>query len=152
MAVGYVNSFPYETAFKKSMLPLRSINKIADDEDIKNQIDIYHKEKESENICKELIEKYQLNDLAQRNKIEHINLLTAHGCQECSNTGYKGRMAVIEYLRSDHEIRSIPKDEQFITKAKAYNASIGGRNLLEDGLLKAMTGLTTIDEIIRVCG
>ncbi|PCH94209.1 MAG: type II secretion system protein GspE [Gammaproteobacteria bacterium] len=101
---------------------------------------------------KELIEKYQLNDLAQRNKIEHINLLTAHGCQECSNTGYKGRMAVIEYLRSDHEIRSIPKDEQFITKAKAYNASIGGRNLLEDGLLKAMTGLTTIDEIIRVCG
>lgn len=101
---------------------------------------------------KDLIEKYQLDDLAQRNNIKHINLLTAHGCQECSNTGYKGRMAVIEYLRSDLEIRSIPKDEQFITKAKAYNASIGGRNLLEDGLLKAMKGLTTIDEVIRVCG
>lgn len=99
-----------------------------------------------------LIEKYQLNDLAQRSSVEQINLLDAQGCQECSNTGYKGRMAVIEYLRSDQEIRAIPKDEQFITKAKAHNASIGGRNLLEDGLVKAMQGLTTIDEVIRVCG
>jgi len=100
----------------------------------------------------DLIEKYQLNDLAQRCGLEKINVLDAQGCQECSNTGYKGRMAVIEYLRSDEEIRSIPKNEQFISKAKAYNASIGGRNLLEDGLAKAMQGLTTIDEVIRVCG
>ncbi len=100
----------------------------------------------------DLIEKYQLNNLAQRSDIEKINLLSANGCQECANTGYKGRMAVIEYLRSDQEIRSIPKDEQFIPKAKAHNASIGGRNLLEDGLVKAMQGFTTIDEVIRVCG
>ncbi len=46
----------------------------------------------------------------------------------------------------------MPKDAQFIPKAKAHNASIGGRNLLEDGLVKAMRGLTTIDEVIRVCG
>jgi general secretion pathway protein E len=100
----------------------------------------------------DLIEKYKLKDLAQRSGLEKINLLDAQGCQECSNTGYKGRMAVIEYLRSDEEIRAIPKNEQFISKAKAYNASIGGRNLLEDGLAKAIRGLTTIDEVIRVCG
>jgi len=100
----------------------------------------------------DLIEKYQLNVLAKRTGIDKIDLLSAQGCQECSNTGYKGRMAVIEYLRSDHEIRAMPKDEQFITKAKAHNSSIGGRDLLEDGLVKAMQGLTTIDEIIRVCG
>jgi len=99
-----------------------------------------------------MIEKYQLNDLALRNNISNINLLNAQGCSECSNTGYKGRMAVIEYLRSDQEIRSMAKDAQFIPKAKAHNASIGGRNLLEDGLVKAMRGLTTIDEVIRVCG
>lgn len=98
------------------------------------------------------IEKYKLQDLATRAGITDINLLNANGCEHCSNTGYKGRMAVIEYLRSDEEIRAIPKDEQFIPKAKKHNASIGGRNLLEDGLVKAMQGLTTIDEVIRVCG
>jgi len=107
---------------------------------------------EPHNESKALIEKYKLEDLAQRTNIEKINLLNSKGCELCSNTGYKGRMAVIEYLRSDQEIRAIPKDEQFITKAKEYNASIGGRNLLEDGLVKAMQGLTTIDEVIRVCG
>jgi general secretion pathway protein E len=100
----------------------------------------------------ELIDKYQLETLAQQNGIASINLLSANGCQVCGNTGYKGRMAVIEYLRSDINIRSIAKDEQFIEKAKAYNRSIGNRTLLEDGLVKAMQGLTTIDEVIRVCG
>jgi len=99
-----------------------------------------------------LINKYQLNELAKKNEIQEIKLVTPSGCQECANTGYKGRMAVIEYLRADQEIRAIAKDEQFIPKAKAHNATIGGRNLLEDGLVKAMLGLTTIDEIIRVCG
>lgn len=33
MAVGYVNSFPYDVPFNKSMLPVRSISKVADDED-----------------------------------------------------------------------------------------------------------------------
>ena len=98
-----------------------------------------------------LIEKYQLRELALRCDIS-IDLRQAQGCESCGNAGYKGRMAVIEYLRSDEEIRAIPKDEQFIPKAKKHNASIGGRNLLQDGLVKAMQGLTTIDEIIRVCG
>ena len=61
-------------------------------------------------------------------------------------------MAVIEYLRSDEEIRSFAKDEQFIGKAKKHNSTLGGRTLLEDGLLKAMQGQTTIDEVITVCG
>lgn len=99
-----------------------------------------------------LINKYQLKELAQKTGIKEIKLVNTVGCPECSNTGYKGRMAVIEYLRSDDEIVAIPKDEHFIPKAKKHNASIGGRTLLEDGLAKAILGLTTIDEIIRVCG
>ena len=104
------------------------------------------------NDVEAMIDKYKLNELASRCGVQEINLLDAHGCEECSHTGYKGRMAVIEYLRSDQEIRAMAKDEQFIPKAKEHNASIGGRTLLEDGLVKAMKGLTTIDEVIRVCG
>lgn len=99
-----------------------------------------------------LIEKYNLNELAQRFGVAKIDLREAQGCEACTYSGYKGRMAVIEYLRCDEKIRSIPKDEQFIPKAKLHNKSVGGRNLLEDGLVKAMLGQTTIDEVIRVCG
>jgi general secretion pathway protein E len=100
----------------------------------------------------DLINKYQLNKLAEKYAIKEIKLVDSIGCENCSNSGYKGRMAVIEYLRSDEDIRALPKDEQFISKAKKHNAAQGGRTLLEDGLLKAMQGLTTIDEVIRVCG
>lgn len=61
MAVGYVNSFPYEVAFEKSMLPIRSISKIATDEDIAKEHETYLREKEVESLCQDLIEKYQLD-------------------------------------------------------------------------------------------
>ena len=61
LAVGYVNSFPYELEFNKNLLPLRSINKIATDEDIEKQKESYRKEKEVEVLCRELIEKYNLD-------------------------------------------------------------------------------------------
>ncbi|MAX67833.1 MAG: regulatory iron-sulfur-containing complex subunit RicT [Bacteriovoracaceae bacterium] len=61
MAVGYINSFPYELAFHKDMLPLRSITKAATEDDISNEIDIYKKQKEIETLCQNLIEKHKLD-------------------------------------------------------------------------------------------
>ena len=61
MTVGYINSFPYEVVFNKSMLPIRSIAKVASEEDIKAQIEFRDSEKKAEVICLRLIEKYQLD-------------------------------------------------------------------------------------------
>ena len=61
MAVGYINSFPYELKFTKSMLPLRSINKAATEEDIEKETDTYKKQKEIETTCQNLIEKHNLD-------------------------------------------------------------------------------------------
>ncbi len=61
MTVGYINSFPYDVIFNKSMLPLRSIAKIASEEDIRAQIEFRDSEKKAEVICLHLIEKYQLD-------------------------------------------------------------------------------------------
>ncbi|HLW56626.1 MAG TPA: regulatory iron-sulfur-containing complex subunit RicT [Bacteriovoracaceae bacterium] len=61
MAVGYVNSFPYEVPFNKSMLPIRSIAKIATEEDIQKDKEAYHQQKNAENICNDLIEAHQLD-------------------------------------------------------------------------------------------
>ena len=61
MAVGYVNSFPYDVPFNKSMLPIRSISKVAMDEDIVKDREAYHQQKNAENICNDLIEEYKLD-------------------------------------------------------------------------------------------
>ena len=66
--------------------------------------------------------------------------------------GYKGRLAIIEYLRCDDHLRAIPKDDQFLVNAKNYNRSRGGRDLVEDGLLKVLQGKTTVEEVYRTCG
>lgn len=99
-----------------------------------------------------LFEEYNLSDLAERFDLQDWQLKSAVGCDACSNTGYVGRIAIIEYLRCDDQLRAIPKDDQFLTNAKNYNRSRGGRDLIEDGLLKALQGKTTIEEVFRVCG
>lgn len=61
MTVGYINSFPYEVIFNKSMLPVRSIAKVASSEDIQAQIEFRDSEKKAEVICIHLIERHQLD-------------------------------------------------------------------------------------------
>jgi cell fate regulator YaaT (PSP1 superfamily) len=61
MAVGYVNSFPYDLAFNKNMLPIRSISKVATEDDIVKDKEAYHHQKNAENICNNLIEDYKLD-------------------------------------------------------------------------------------------
>jgi len=61
MAVGYINSFPYDVPFNKSMLPIRSISKVATEEDIEKDQEAYRQQKSAENICNDLIENYKLD-------------------------------------------------------------------------------------------
>jgi len=99
-----------------------------------------------------LIKKYQLDELAKRFALQQIDLRCGTGCERCANTGYKGRMAVTEYLRCDEHIKSLPKGANFASAAKQYNRQQNRRTLMEDGLYKAMLGLTTIEEVVRVAG
>ncbi|MDN7126984.1 type II/IV secretion system protein [Pseudidiomarina sp. 1APR75-33.1] len=76
----------------------------------------------------------------------------AVGCDQCANTGYKGRVALIEYMRCDEQLTALLGDAEFLTKARRLNRERGYRNLLEDGVLKALRGETTLAEVVRVAG
>ena len=72
------------------------------------------------------------------------------GCQQCGHTGYKGRIAIHEVLEVNDEVRELISTrgtEQAVRKA-AKRA--GMRTMFEDGLEKALQGLTTLDEVLRV--
>lgn len=99
-----------------------------------------------------LIVRNNIADIAARFNVENINLRQAKGCEKCANTGYSGRVAVTEYLRCDDDIVTLPKDSEFLTKARKLNLSLGRRNLLQDGIYKAAQGITTIEEVLRVAG
>jgi type IV pilus assembly protein PilB len=76
--------------------------------------------------------------------------VVGRGCPECKQSGYKGRLAIHELLVVNEEVRELitrRASEHAIRKA-ARDA--GMRTLLEDGILKAAQGLTTLDAVVRV--
>ena len=74
------------------------------------------------------------------------------GCESCNHTGYRGRIAIIEYLQVEDRLKAIPKDDQFLSNARQLNTERGFRSLIEDGMLRALQGETTPEEVARVCG
>jgi len=76
--------------------------------------------------------------------------IAGRGCEECRQSGSKGRIAIHELLVVNDEVRELISrraSEHAIRKA-ARDA--GMRTLLEDGVLKAARGLTTLDDVVRV--
>ena len=100
----------------------------------------------------ELRSKYDLDDYARKFNMPSIDVRVGQGCKACAHTGYQGRVAILEYLRIDETIRSMPKDADFLLKATRHMQAEGVRNLYEDGMYKALLGVTTIDEVVRVAG
>jgi general secretion pathway protein E len=99
-----------------------------------------------------IMDRLALHALAERAGIREPGLRDARGCEACGHTGYRGRMAVVEYLRCDDGIKALDVGPHFLTEARRYCASQGWRSLLEDGYLKALLGQTTIEEVLRVAG
>lgn len=69
------------------------------------------------------------------------------GCEQCGGSGFRGRLAVLELLVVDAETERL-----ILARAEARDiqAAAGLRTMLEDGLVKARAGLTTVDEVLRV--
>ena len=72
------------------------------------------------------------------------------GCRSCGQTGYRGRVAVNEVMPISEEIERMAVSHASATDIHRIAVAEGMTTLREDGLLKASTGLTTIEEIFRV--
>ena len=100
----------------------------------------------------QLMTRYQLGALAERSGVAQPDVRQSVGCDDCGHTGYRGRLAIVEYLRCDDAIAAMDKSDRFIIEAREHMRALGGRSLLEDGLLKALSGDTTVEEVFRVAG
>ncbi len=72
------------------------------------------------------------------------------GCSQCKQTGYRGRIGVFELLVLDEPVRTAILERRTSYEIRTISINQSGLvTLLEDGLVKAAAGVTTIDEVLR---
>jgi len=79
-----------------------------------------------------------------------IDVFRGKGCENCFNTGYRGRIGIFELMELTEEIRGLIMANADATKLTAAALRNGMRNLRDDGWLKVRNGVTTADEVMRV--
>lgn len=71
------------------------------------------------------------------------------GCEKCSHTGYKGRLVVAEILLVDFEIREMVLNKQSTVDMIQSARHKGMITMREDGIIKVLNGVTTLEEVYR---
>ena len=106
-------------------------------------------------ICPNCKEGYEVSEtIFEGRKIDSdkgkITLYRGKGCKQCFNTGYKGRVGLMETLVLTARVR-----ELIANKAQEYQIKEAARKegmvtLRENGLKKALAGITTWEEVLRL--
>ena len=83
-------------------------------------------------------------------QMSEAGLYKGRGCNKCSLTGYVGRKGIFEIFMVTDEIQKMIFEKVSAAELRVRAREMGMRTLREDGLRKAVAGITTIDEIMRV--
>jgi type IV pilus assembly protein PilB len=106
-------------------------------------------------ICPECKEEYRpgkdiINELnIPESELKGRHFYIGKGCSNCDNTGYKGRIAIVEIMETNDEINSLIIEQSSTETIKKAARKNGMCTLIETGLNTASNGLTTLEELIR---
>jgi type IV pilus assembly protein PilB len=85
-------------------------------------------------------------------QLSRANFMKGRGCNHCRQTGYRGRQGIFEMMRMTSLIRELTFAQAPTQEIRRKARSSGGlRNLLEDGVMKVLKGVTTLDEVLSTC-
>jgi type IV pilus assembly protein PilB len=107
-------------------------------------------------VCKEPFEASEKDFYAagySETDIEGLDISTLHravGCRTCAHTGYSGRMVLAEVMEVSEEIDRMIIEQASIANIERKACEQGMRTLRADGLLRAVQGHTTLEEVLRV--
>ena len=97
-----------------------------------------------------------LPELAERTGLARLaggREVTLHdpvGCPACNGTGYRGRIAILELLTVSDAIRRLVLRHAEAREIQRVAVEEGMRTMYQDGLLKVLDGVTTLEEVLRV--
>ena len=80
--------------------------------------------------------------------LEGKTLYRGVGCERCNGSGYKGRYAIHELMVIDDDIRKAIVEGKSATEIKELARKKGMKTLREDGIYKALQGITTLEEVM----
>jgi type IV pilus assembly protein PilB len=72
------------------------------------------------------------------------------GCDQCRQTGYKGRIGIFEIFVIDDEVRHLINKRAPTLQLRQRARELGMRTLREDGIRKVLAGMTSADEVISI--
>jgi type IV pilus assembly protein PilB len=83
-------------------------------------------------------------------KLGDKKIYKGKGCKACNGTGYRGRRGIFELMEMNGQIRDLAFAQAPVNKIRQAAKANGMRNLLEDGKLKILKGITTPEEVGRI--
>mgnify|MGYP003806245149 CR=1 FL=1 len=101
--------------------------------------------------CKEPVEvDDNIKDVLNLKDDEEVTVFKAKGCEQCNNTGYKGRIAVYEILKVNREIRELISKNANSDAIKDMAIKHGMKTLRMNSARLVKSGTTTIEEMMRI--
>jgi general secretion pathway protein E len=83
-------------------------------------------------------------------KAGKITFYRAVGCEECSTTGYRGRLPIFEIMKMSNSIAQLTMERADAARIQRQAIADGMTLLIDDGIRKIEMGLTTLDEVLSV--
>ncbi len=105
-------------------------------------------------LCPHCKEKYKPDDLEQKvlqlKSGNQVQIYKPKGCTRCNQTGYRGRMAIIELLRIDADMDALISRRAHLDELRKLALEKGFVTLAEDGVRRILEGYTSVAEVMRV--
>jgi type II secretory ATPase GspE/PulE/Tfp pilus assembly ATPase PilB-like protein len=79
-----------------------------------------------------------------------IQLVKGEGCDECNHIGYYGRIAIFETLKNSPGVNKMILEQKSAKEITAQAKQEGFITMKQDGYLKSLDGLTTLEEVLRI--
>ena len=106
-------------------------------------VDLQKLKKNLERIPKEKLPKKITKD---------IKIPKTQGCEHCNFTGYRGRIGIFETIFADEELENFILTSPSISALEKKAKEKGMISMHQDGLLKVLEGITTLEEVERITG
>jgi type IV pilus assembly protein PilB len=108
-------------------------------------------------ICTSCITKYTPSDVILKKlskdlgvSLEEQKFYKGQGCTQCNHKGYSGRIGIYEILEVTEKIKGLITEKSSSDEIEKVGVSEDMVTMMQDGLDKVSSGLTTIEEVIRV--
>ena len=102
-------------------------------------------------LCPECKEAYETPpNLIRDFKIKQELLYKPKGCAACSHTGYRGRVAIYEVILINDRLKELVSKGASLGEIKKVVREMGIRSLVDSGIEKVETGITSIEEVLSI--